>query len=273
MKLAAALVVIAALSSPGRAEAQCGTPRWLGTPSGAQIPQRGVLFLYDEGLGHRDARPMGGAIKSETRISDTMMRLDYATTADELELADPVDPRVYSVKRKWVAPASAPRVLQYWHHVHAWTCSSADSLMLQIDQPTAAFRVRWKVAGKEPQEWIIPARASDANASVLELGKINCGSTTIEPEELARGGELSLIAIRFDGSEVAVTGLPATLSTAQVATSSEGTDRAFAFTPLPSDAKPVDDGDFAFHVFLFVLVALGGLLFVRFRHRALKSVV
>ena len=280
MKLAYLWALIAAASAPGRAEADCGTPRWIGTPSGATVPAKGTLYFYDEGLAPRDPKQLpAGPIVRETPISDTVLRIDYASKADELVLdPDSTDYTKLVIDRSWRAPQVAPRVLQYWHHVYAWTCSSSDSVMIQIDQPTAAFRVRWKFADKKMREWIVPARTADNNINVVELGKINCGSTSIEPEELARGGELSLIAIRYDGSEIAVTGLPRVLSSGQMPTSEQGIDRGIVFAPGTEPIQraiiPVEeDPDFAFHLFMIILGVLGGLLVVRFRSRALKPVV
>ncbi|MEO8703677.1 MAG: hypothetical protein ABI867_26745 [Kofleriaceae bacterium] len=281
MKLAALVVAGLAALAPTRADAKCGIPQWIGTPTGAAIPAKGTLYVWDEGLQYSDPKAATGAIKKKTKISDTVLALEYETKADELEItgygydAAPV----YSVRPKWKTPAVAPRVLQYWHHVYSWTCSSSDSVMLQIDQPTAAFRVRWKFGGNKPREWIVPARTGDGLVSVLELGAIDCGTTTIDPAELDRGGELSVIAIRFDGSEVPVTGLPAVLTTKQMPVSEDGLKRAIAYQPgtVPPTmafALPVDDDpDFALTVFMSVVVVLGALVFVRYRHRALKPVV
>ncbi len=280
MKLASLVLAALAVSAPGHADAKCGTPSWIGTPHSAKIPAHGSLYLYSEALAYREHSRVGGPITAETKVSDTVMRLDYASKADELELdPDSTEPHVYTIDSGWRAPQAAPRVLQYWHHVYEWTCSSADSLMIQIDQPTAAFRVHWKAIGGVAHDWVIPARTGDNNVNVLELGKINCGSTTLDPEELARGGELTLIAIRYDGSEVAVTGVPKLLVTAKMPTSSDGIDRAIAYEPGAEPIKPTplphddSDSDFSLHLFGIVLAVFAVLLVVRFRHRALKSVV
>jgi hypothetical protein len=177
----------------------------------------------------------------------------------------------------WHAPAARPRVVQYWHHAMSWTCSSADGVMLQIDQKTAAFRVNWRFAGKKQREWIVPARSSDDHLTVLELGKINCGATTIEPDELAQGGELSLTAIRFDGTEVPVEGLPPIVSTKQMPTSDEGVERALTMATITpgSDDPPLEPPmDKRWPAMLFGLATLivGGLFFTRNRYRALKVV-
>lgn len=292
MKLAG-LVVVASLglaaSHAREARADCGVRRWLGTPSGTAIPARGSMFLYDEWLEDRESSgrnpvpsspggPPAGAITARVQVAPHVLRLDYATKADELELKVGDEAHLFEVKRGWRPPEAAPRVVHYWHHASSWTCSSADSLMLQIDQPTAAVRVRWTAAGQvTPREWIVPALTAEGNVSVLELGKIDCGSTTIEPAELAAGGQLALVAIRFDGSEVPVTGLPAFLSTQQMPTTTEYLDRAIAYEPgaepvAPVPLPPRETRDFPLVVFLGVLGILGALLYVRFGHRALKEV-
>lgn len=283
MKLAGLLVVSVVLSLPGRADAECGNPTWIGTPTATKIPQRGSLYVYNAQLGYyeTDLLKAKGAIKQKTKVGETVIRMDYETQADELEikLDDYSSAPVYNVDRWWRAPRLPPRVIQYWHHVYQWTCSFADSLMLQIDQPTAAFRALWRAPGKPVREWIIPARTDAGNVNVLELGKVDCGSTTIEPAELLAGGELTLIAIRFDGTEIAVAGLPAWISSKDLIKTSDGLDRAIQFepgteplTPTPEIRKESDDGDFPWTIFVIVLSILGPLLYVRFTNRPLKGI-
>jgi hypothetical protein len=281
MKLAGLALVGAVLVLPGRAEADCGNPHWIGTPAGATLPPRGSLYVYDEHSKYDDTAPKSTPIVKRTKISDTVMRLDYDSKADELEikLDDYDTPPVYNLDPKWRAPAALPRVLQYWHHVSEWTCSNADTVMIQIDQPTAAFRVRWQADGKPMQEWIIPARTGEDNRNVLELGKIDCGSTTIPPEEFAAGGTLTLFAIRYDGSEVVVTGLPPRMSTKDMVSSSNGIDQAIGYfengepvQPLPQAHTPRGTPEFPWTVFVIVMGILGPLLYIRFTNRGLKEV-
>lgn len=265
MKLVSSVVaVVAVVAATHSASAECRNPHWLGTPAGATIPATGSLYLYD-----RDAEPRA----HQTRISDTVVRIDYTSTADELEFAN--EGVVYRVDKQWRAPEAAPRVLVSWHN--KVDATSADSVMLQIDQPTAAFRVRWEFAGKQPREWIVPARSSHTNASVLELGKLACAATTIDPDELAAGGVLTLFAIRFDGSEVAVVGLPAIVSTAAMRTSTRGVDDAMAMLdaqapPAPSAPRLDIDLHFPFYMLIFGVVLLAGLLWVKVHNRAPKPV-
>lgn len=269
MKLALAVFGIAAAAAH-RADADCGTPRWVGTPSGATIPARGVLYLHDEGT----PRPLGGAIKTQTQVAPHVMRLEYATKAEELEIADPIDGRVFQVDPAWKPATDSPRVLQYWHHRTA----TADSVMLQIDQPTAAIRARWTAAGARAREWIVPAQSSELGASVVELGTPDCGSPTIGAAELARGGELTLTAIRFDGSEVPVTGLPPVLATQKLMATTEGLDRALVMprnpAPAPMPAPALDiDLHFPFYMLIFGCFLLGFLFLMRVLKRSPKAVV
>lgn len=276
MKLLIALTV-GVLGSGTEADADCGNPHWVGTPSGASIPRAGSLYLYDEYVKYGEIKEWSLPIVRRTKISDTVVKLDYVTSADELELADDDEPTILRVNPIWQPPAAAPRVIQYWHHKHEWTCSEADSLMLQIDQPTAAFRVYWQSGDRPMRELVIPARTGDHHVSVLELGKINCGSTSIDPAELAAGGTLVLMAIRFDGSEVVVAGLPATISTADMPTSADGLSRAIGFplgTERTAPVPPVHhDHDWPFHMFLLLLIPAGALLWVALRDRPVKAVV
>jgi hypothetical protein len=273
MKLAGVVAFGLAVISTATADADCATPQWLGTPTGASIPAKGSLFFYSEANGV-DAKKVGGPITAVTKLSDTVVRLDYSTKADELEITAQ-EPAVYQISGLWKPPAAAPRVIQTWHHEYQWTCSNADSLMLQIDQPTAAFRVFWRYKDHPTREWIVPARTGEGNINVLELGKIDCGSTTIDPDELAVGGILTLIAIRYDGSEVAVTGVPPTLSTTEMPTSADGLGRAIAFPAgtEPTAPLPYQDHDWPFHLFLLLLIPGAALTYVAVRDRGLKTVV
>lgn len=246
MKLAFVAVALAT-SAPRLAQAECANPHWIGTPPHTRLPTHGSLYLYDGSLAYRGTEIPAVAAKwtgmqpkatHETRISDTVVRFDYEATLPATVVIDPEgwEPRPFTFDSRWRAPIDAPRVMQYWHHVYEWTCSQADSVMFQIDQPTAAFRVAWKYAGHTTEQ-IIPAQTDDGARSVVELGKINCARANLDPEELRKGGELTLTAIRFDGSEVPVVGVPAFLSTTQMPTAAEGLDRAFRLTVLPDPVE------------------------------------
>ncbi len=248
MKLAALVVTVAATTTAGRADAMCGEPAWVGSTPGTTIPAHGSLYVYGEALDYDSHTHVGGPIVRETRISHTLARLDYDTDARELRVhAGWEDVYAFYVDPHWAAPKFAPRVVQAWHHASHWTCSSTDSVSFQLDQPTAAVRVVWSYFGAPAREWIVPTQLATSPRgwllNVLELGKINCGGTTIPPEELAVGGELTLYAIRFDGSEVHVDGLPARLSSADFGSSPRIPLDLSLFAPYASTPPPLDDHD------------------------------
>src|SRR5256885_17174657 len=92
---------LAVIALHTRAEAECGNPHWVGTPTGAAIPQHGSLYRYDEALAYRDPKPIGGPIVKQTKISDAVIRLDYVTKADELGLTDHREPTLPAVPAPW----------------------------------------------------------------------------------------------------------------------------------------------------------------------------
>jgi len=273
MKLAIA-AALALVFAAHRAEAACGNPHWVGTPTGASIPSSGSLYLYDASLAFEDLEPRTGPIVKQTKVGATVVKLDYVSHADELALEDDRDPTVLDVHETWKPPAAAPRVIQYWHQVWGWTCSQTDLVWLQIDQPTAAFRVVWE-PNKPARQFIFPARTADNHVSALGLGKINCGGTNIDPAELVVGGRLTLFAIRYDGSEVAVTGLPSRISSAEMPTTEQGLERSIGFPAgtEPTSPVPPPDHDFAYHLFLLLLIPTAGLLWVALRDRSVKAVI
>lgn len=275
MKLAGIFAVglVAALTPD--AHADCGYQGWVGTPTGASIPSSGALYVFDGSLADELKAPSGPIVK-RTQVGPNVVRLDYVTKADELEISHAYEPTILQVNPAWKAPAAAPRVIQYWHHKSEWTCSHSDSLMLQIDQPTAAFRVYWQSGDRPVRQMVVPAKTSDNNISVLELGKLDCvAGSSIDPDELAAGGKLVLMAIRYDGSEVAVTGLPQTISTAKMVTSEDGLGRAIGFPAgtEPTASVPPVDHDFPFHMFLLLLIPAAALVYVAARDRSVKAVV
>jgi hypothetical protein len=219
MRSALAMVVVLVFATPQRADAMCGSPRWVGTESSA-VPTRGALYVYDDILEykpHQQEVSWNGTpgVAVQSKVAKAVVRIDYAGVAGSELVVNGV---AYRLTAEWRAPVETPSVVRWWHHEHKWTCSSSDTLNVEISQPTAAVRVRWTFEG-ETTETIVPARRS-----VLELGKIDCGGTTLDPEELDTGGHLELTAIRVDGSEVPIRGLPATISTSMFTT------RFFAIT-------------------------------------------
>jgi hypothetical protein len=252
MKQLAWAVMFLAAAVPGRVEADCGIPHWFGAANGTHLPLKGSIYLHHEILRYSEAEVLAPVIAwtgasssvAVTQVSDAVVRIDYDAPhsfAAELRVAadDYYDPTNVVLDPQWRRPAKAPRVVQYWHDVDHWACSWNDTVSFQLDQPVAAVRVRWTFGG-ETKEWIEAPRSDESTMSVIALGKINCGSSTVDPEELAIGGRLELIAIRFDRSEIAVTGVPVRLSSADMP-SGEG-DRTLhldTLTPVEATAPTV----------------------------------
>ncbi len=201
------LVLSLVLATPQRADAMCAHPSWVGTES-SSVPTKGSLYAYDEIVNHEAYQHEVSwtgtpGVAVQTKVAKSVVRIDYSGPAGSELVVNRVAYRLIS---DWRAPAEAPRVADYWHREHRSTCSSEDTLNFEVDQPTAAIRVRWTFRG-ETTETIVPAERN-----VLALGKINCGGTTLAPVELHAGGHLELTAIRLDGTEVRIRGLPGTIS-------------------------------------------------------------
>jgi hypothetical protein len=278
--IAAALLAVAV---PRGARADCGIPVWMGSRTDRPVPLEGSLYMYvGNGRGDFGMLPAlgfsGGVGNAEAfRISPTVVRLDYSgTPGSRLTVKTAWDDAwVYQLDATWRAPATAPRVLQFWHHVYEWTCSRADSLMVQTEQETAAYRVTWVPAHGAKRELVMPA-LTDVDRSALELGKIDCSTESLPVDELAAGGHLELTAIRADRSEVAVVGLPYLISTAKLALDPDGLQHAFLI-PDPPPAAPAmkapDTGDttLAVVVLLMFAGALGLVLHQLFTSAAGRS--
>jgi len=241
------LLLLGILLAWKEAQADCGIPQWMGTADGTAVPFTGSLYIYDESLGFGGRTTVAAEEQpwvevawdgkpgetSFTRIGEAVARLDYTGfpgTTMKVHLKQWDDTFSYHLEAQWRASTKQPRVLQTWHHTSAWTCSWADSLMIQLDQRAAAVRARWTYGGKTT-EWVVPPR-TERSKVVVELGKINCGSTTLAPQQLAAGGKLELFAIRFDGSEVPITGLPTRISTKYVRDDERGLDAALTLVSL-----------------------------------------
>src|ERR1700733_6176415 len=253
-----AIVLLAVVCARSTAHAECGVPTWIGTSTAEALPLHGSLYMFQSAVRVVVPPPELAWVgpRGETlvvAISDNVIRIDYdGHGATGLEVRPRFgDPHRFELSPRWTAPAAPPRVLQYWHHASTWTCSSSDSLMIQLDQATAAVRARWTFDGKT-DEWLVPARSDDTR-SAIELGKLNCAETTIPPDQLRRGGHLELVAIRLDGTEVPVTGLPPEIAIADMPTSEDGIDHAMIVPPAPTaKRREADSPTYAAAVLLIV---------------------
>lgn len=251
MKLVLAALVTLALAPA--AHADCAIPTWIGTPDGTTLPPHGTLYIYDD----RSDAP------------DRVVRHEYdAGLSTTIDVKVGWETMTYPIDARWKPPADAPRVIQYWHHASEWTCSYADSWMIQVDQPTAAFRIRWTNIDDigTTLEYIEPAKTGAGGRSVVEIGKHDCiGQMKITPEQLAAGGFLELVAIRVDGSEVEVAGLPDLMKTSEMRTSEGGVAEAIGFAtppPAPPPAPAIVTNAGSGDAFLVIAAAGVGLLFV-----------
>ena len=242
----AVLGLLGVLLATSDARADCAIPQWVGTADGTPVPTTGVLDVHDESLRWSDKDPpmvevlwtgTGAGTATFTRVDDAVARLDYAGPAGSqlmLRFTRGDEQVSFRLVERWRMPDAAPRVLRYWHQVYAWTCSSSDSMMLQLDQHTAAVRARWTYNGRTVD--YIEAARTDGSKAVVELGSINCGGESIPVDQLRDGGRLELFAIRHDGSEVKIEGLPARITTRDIGVEDRGLDAASVLVTL--DAPP-----------------------------------
>lgn len=219
------------------AEADCAPAGWFGASHDTTVPTRGTVYLHEESLAWDlpgDIDPSWLKLQWENgegtarlvRSEGAVAVVEYeGPSGSTLKLLDRWDePTALQLVSGWQPPARAPRVLQYWHTTESWTCSSTDSLMIQLDQPATAVRVRWHVNGHAVD--YLEATRNDGTKTVLELGKINCGRENVPLEQLYDGVGIELYAIRHDGSEVKVEGMPSHIRLADLEGTGGGMDQA-----------------------------------------------
>jgi hypothetical protein len=205
-----------------------------------------------------------------TRVERAVARIDYVgAEGSQLSFRNRYGEETYTYKlaAEWTAPTKEPRVLQYWHHVSEWECSSSDELSIQLDQPTAAVRARWTINGRTVE--YVEAARTDGTKAVVSFGKVDCGGTSIPPAQLADGGELELYAIRLDGSEVRISNMPRRVATSEMPAREDSFEDGFTIVTQKKSAH-VDRAPASKWVGAAVLavLALGGVLGIRLRVRA-----
>jgi hypothetical protein len=171
------------------AHAECAAPDWFGTPSGVALPAQGTLYRnkYD------------GVVPVPYHASGSL-----TVGAHWNQQTYPIDPL-------WEAPASAPRVVTIMRSRYSWTCSEQDAVAMQLNQSVAAVRVFWAYDGQRHEQLVVPRPVQTRTgvpAAVILLGKIDCAGENIPVSALESGVVLGMTAIRFDGSEVRVDGVP-----------------------------------------------------------------
>src|SRR5258706_12180629 len=136
MRLLLVAALLAGIAEARPAQADCGMPTWAGAWTDSPIPAQGSLYVYiGNGRGYSPDPTVAwhGVGNAEVvRLSETVVRVDYSgADGADMVVAVPynADAWTYHLDARWTAPATPPRVLQYWRHAHGWTCSYSDSLM------------------------------------------------------------------------------------------------------------------------------------------------
>lgn len=276
MRVVVVLGILIAAASNARAD--CAIPQWVGTAPGTNVPLRGSLFVHDESLAwdedappHVDVGWTGTVHLQITRVEPTVARIDYVgTDRSEIQIRHRYrdETSSYKLDRDWAAPTRKPHVLQYWHDVSEWACSSSDELLIQLDQHTAAVRARWTYNGRTVE--YIEAARTDGSKAVVPFGKIDCGWSSIPPEQLESGGEIELYAIRLDGSEVRIPNMPRHVATSEMPAREDNFEGAFTVVTEKKSAKHVERAPASKWVGagVLVLLAFGAVLGLRLRVRA-----
>jgi hypothetical protein len=188
------LATLAALAGlEHAAHAMCAWPDWLGTPSGVTVPPSGTLYRY---------------------TWDGVEPVPYTAASGVLTVDGGGDDATFRVDPTWAPPDRAPRAVTILHSQYSWTCSEQDAAAIQLDQPVAAVRVFWARDGQRHETLVVPKPMRSAvgvPAAVILLGKIDCAGETIPVADLMAGAVVKMTAIRFDGSEVQIEGLPTLL--------------------------------------------------------------
>ena len=194
-----ALVLIAAFKRTAAALAWC--PPVLSPQSGS-VPVRGSLYFGDVmKLENVEIRWSGTPGTSTWTRQAGVARLDYTGPhGSELIVFHAGVAGRYKLDEGWRAPHAAPRANGFEYHDER-TSFASDALVIDLDQPTAAVRVRWTHAGTT-ETWLLPTDGR------VTLGRLVCSRSNISADELRVGGLLELVAIRLDGSEHTILGVP-----------------------------------------------------------------
>ncbi len=215
------LVAATVLASGARAEAMCAPQFWVGTPDGSSIPSSGSLYVFSNAYTLTGDYPDRSRVRAplainwfgtpgtiqQTEVSPNVIKVSYrGEPGSELHLGAGFGSARFKITDSWRAPATAPTVRKIEHDDSGGGCPAWNVLAFTLDQPTAAIRIRWTYEGAT-SEWFLPA-----NDRLVRIGRRSCGGSTVPQHQLEVGGQLELTAIRVDGSEVAVRGVPSVIS-------------------------------------------------------------
>lgn len=160
---------------------KCHNTSWIGHPPHDTLPRRGTLFVRG------DPRAWIGP-GDLTEVAPRVWRIDFDVGVTHEEFRS--HPRLRTTD-EWRPRPAPPRLVDL---------SRMDGrLRATVDDGVAAFRARWTYEGTTTERIEVPR--NNGTTGALKLWWI--------PEaELLDGGHLELVAIRFDGSEVAVEDMP-----------------------------------------------------------------
>jgi hypothetical protein len=194
-----ALALIAVFEQTAAALAWC--PPALSPRSGS-VPLRGSLYFGDvTKLEHVEIRWSGTPGTSTWTREPGVARLDYTgPNGSELIVFHAGIAGRYKLDEGWRAPHAAPRAVGFEYRDER-PSFGIDALVIELDQPTAAVRVRWTHAGTTETR-LLPTDGR------VQLGQMVCSRSNISAAELRIGGLLELVAIRLDGSEQPILGVP-----------------------------------------------------------------
>jgi hypothetical protein len=199
--LAAPVVTLALLSQPRVGSASCGPPATsIGTPSGARIPVRGVMFT--RGLATLEIRSLGAAstrtvVQSPNQTGHgAIERHDYVAWAGPMRLSTGGPAFEYDVDLDWVAEAAAPRVVSL-ARVELDGCPGLHGISMSLDQPVAAVRVRWRAPVSLGDLLLVPrARPAEfGGGASLFLGDDACDGESFPIRLLREGISVELIQV------------------------------------------------------------------------------
>jgi hypothetical protein len=191
VRVVIAAVLIAFVAFELAADAKCARPMWLGTPAGTTVPPRGTMYRQ---TGERaEPRPYQAALGAFV----------VSAGSSELFIVDPA----------WKPPVDPPRVVAILRRKYKWTCSHTNAAAIQLDQPVAAVRVAWTYEGQSHETIVAPLpertrNGVDLPSAWILLGYVSCTGQTMSTFALEAGVTVDMTAIRVDGSEVKVEGLP-----------------------------------------------------------------
>ena len=192
----------------------CVTPRGYGTPDGVVIPPRGVLHRFD-------------GKRTTPAPYDAGGKLLYGRFV--------VDPH-------WKAPVDRPRVVSFWHGTSDFVCAAQNTVVIELDQIVSAVRVAWASKDRSGEILVAPHPAYPRKGrpkQLLELGRLSCAGENLPVAALRDGVTLQLTAIRHDGSEIAIEGVPAFVDLDEVAAPVRPKQVAIRPSREPSGALPM----------------------------------